>query len=169
MRNESRQIFQEPRARCLRQQEGVGPPRKPERKYLPICARWREDTPSYASRCSPGSSAKRPCRRPRACRRQAFCWIAVGAAPRSPCQRGRQGHSHHDPPDHRARRRGLTSSAIRRLGPGGERASGVGCPPPRCVLNGVARGRVTSCPAWRWRATLPLPESPHSAGADRVK
>ena len=43
--------------RCLRQQEGVDPPRKslPRKKVQPICARWRVATPSYASRCSPGS------------------------------------------------------------------------------------------------------------------
>ncbi len=56
----------------------------PERKYQPICGRWRVGTPSSASRCSPGSSLKRPCHQPRACRRQASCWIAAGAARRSP-------------------------------------------------------------------------------------
>ena len=50
-----------------------------ERKSQPIYGHWRGGTPSYASRCSPGSSAKRPSHRPRACRRQASCWIAAGA------------------------------------------------------------------------------------------
>ena len=40
----------------------------PERKFHPIYGHWPGGTPSYASRCSPGSSAKRPCHRPRACR-----------------------------------------------------------------------------------------------------
>jgi hypothetical protein len=50
----------------------------PERKSHPICGHWRGGTPSYASRCSRASSAKRPCHQPRACRRQASCWIAAG-------------------------------------------------------------------------------------------
>jgi hypothetical protein len=51
----------------------------PERKSHPICGRWRGGTPRCASRCWPGSSAKRPCQRRRVCRRQASCWIAAGA------------------------------------------------------------------------------------------
>ena len=51
-------------ARVARHQQEGGRPTPsicPERQYLPIYVRWRGDTPSYASRYSPGLSAKRPC------------------------------------------------------------------------------------------------------------
>ena len=61
---------------------GVDPPRKycPERQYLPIYGRWRVGTPSSASKCSPASSAQRPCHRPPASLRQASYSTAAGAS-----------------------------------------------------------------------------------------
>jgi len=70
-----------------RQTGGVRPPRKPLPPKETTCrfaVTRHVDTPNYALRCSPGSSAKRPCHRPRASRRQASCWVAAEAARRSP-------------------------------------------------------------------------------------
>ena len=84
----------------------------PERKYQPICGRWRVGTPSSASRCSPGSSPTgRATSRARVGGRHP-AGSRLGPRAAAPRRRGRQGYPRDHPQDGRGRRRGLRSISI---------------------------------------------------------